>query len=197
MKTEEDISMLTTKVCDFMDLTGISLHEIVFGLCLTDDLSVDALDKRKEAYIVKLEAICEQIEKEEKLGIPDASNAFREEQALASYLLEKLQSTFTYMVNEELDAKLASIDIAKVRALFGPEVAERQIKVRQSIFRRLADVYSKNFDNAITSVLDTEMKTEDAASAQKLFSKKQKSMEEIDKFLKETGLMHIAEALKK
>jgi hypothetical protein len=61
--TKEDITKLTAKVCDFIDLSGVTLPEVIFGICLVDH-SADAVMNAKIAYTMKLENIVSQIHAE-------------------------------------------------------------------------------------------------------------------------------------
>lgn len=41
------------------------------------------------------------------------------------------------ITSEELDAKLAAIDVVKVRSFLGPEIEELHAFIKQAVFRRL------------------------------------------------------------
>lgn len=65
----------------------------------------------------------------------------------------------------------------------GPNLAELRTKVKQEVFHRLANYNAPNFEAGIERALKSNMKTQDLASAQEMFSVKQNSLEEIEDFL--------------
>jgi hypothetical protein len=85
------------------------------------------------------------------------------------------------ITSEELDAKLAAIDVAKVRSFLGPEIEELHAFIKQAVFRRLTQFNKPNVDKALDTVLNNmELKVDDLTAAQKMFAKKQGNYEKFE-----------------
>lgn len=86
-----------------------------------------------------------------------------------------------------MEAKLAALDVAKVRSFLGPKIEELHAFIKQAVFRRLTQFNKANVEKALHNVLNNmDLKVNDLAAAQRMFAKKQGSYEKFENFLKTT-----------
>lgn len=99
---------MTAKVCDFIDTTGITLPEVVFGLFFSS-LPKETIKNAKEVYLQMMQEICNHLES----AASKYEREFRLEKKLTDYLLEKLHTYFNMkgFSIEQLDEQLESIDV--------------------------------------------------------------------------------------
>ena len=106
--SQEEISLMTAKVCDFIDTTGITLPEVIFGLFFSS-MPKENFKNAQEVYLQMMQEICDHLES----ATSKDEREFRLEKKLTDYLLEKLHTYFSMkgLSIEQLDENLESIDV--------------------------------------------------------------------------------------